>query len=71
MRKVLSIIILVAGIVLVLWGCIIWNKEGMPVTGLIPYKNTFGTNPIHASYLGILFIAYDLFELFIKSNSEK
>ena len=71
MRKVFSIIILVTGATLTLWGGISWYQNGMPVTELIPYKNTFGTNPIHLSYLGVLVVAYGLYELWAKSSSEK
>ena len=49
----LSIAGFVLGFLLIVFGFILWGQNGFPTTELIPYKNTFGSNPIHLTYLGV------------------
>jgi|GEM_PF-6568560 len=44
------------GCLFILFGGFLWVQNGFPTTALIPYKNTFGANPIHLVYLGVFIL---------------
>ena len=52
MLKILTISCALIGVILFGYGIWIWMNSGFPISNLIPYKNTFATNPIHLSYIG-------------------
>jgi succinate dehydrogenase/fumarate reductase cytochrome b subunit len=41
------------GLFFIILGLVLWANNGFPKNELIPYKNTFGQNPIHLAYFGI------------------
>ena len=49
----LSIASFILSILLMVLGFVLWSQNGFPTTELIPYKNIFGSNPIHLAYLGV------------------
>ena len=51
--KILTILGAIAGIAISGYGVWLWAISGFPINELIPYKNTFATNPIHISYIGV------------------
>ena len=52
--KILTILGAIVGISVSGYGVWLWASRDFPINELIPYKNTFATNPIHISYIGIV-----------------
>lgn len=59
----INYLMILAGLILVAWSGYKWFIQDMPLNDLIPYKNVFGTNPIHITYLGLLTILFAFINL--------
>jgi hypothetical protein len=57
MTKAITILGAIAGLVLLGYGLWLWGYNDFPTNALIPYKNTFATNPIHTAYIGVLILS--------------
>lgn len=51
--KIVTILGVIVGIAISGYGVWLWANSGFPTNDLFPYKNTFATNPIHVSYIGV------------------
>jgi len=60
-RKALTIFGMLIGLAILVYGLWLWAQYGYPLNELIPYKNTFGTNPIHFSYIGLVIVIGSVF----------
>ena len=69
-RRGISIAIMIFGFGLTAWGLAHWFGEGMPTNHLFPDKNHFGSNVIHAAYIGIMVLGYGFFD-YCNQNNDK
>ena len=71
MKKILLIICLVIGCGMVVAGIGYWANDGFAIDGLYFYtKTTFSRHPLHLSLLGLLLIAYVVFEHLFRSSTK-
>jgi len=68
MRKLISILAIVLGVGMLIYSGVNWVHEGFPMNDLIPYKNTFGSNPLHGVYLSLILLAFGTFEWLLQSK---
>lgn len=68
MRKALGRLSILLGVIIIVAGVVIWVKSGMPLNNIMPAKNLFGTNSLHAVLLGLVLLAYGLFEEIINKK---
>ena len=61
----ISIIFIIFGLLLALYGALKWYELGFPLNNIFPSKNDFGSNPIHISFLGMLFIVWASFNAYL------
>lgn len=64
-RKLFSILAVMAGLALTAWGFYGWYINGMPLDNLLPYKNLGAFNVVHYAYIGIALIGYGAFDLWL------
>lgn len=67
-RKLFSILAVIVGLPLMVWGFYGWYVDGFPLDNLLPYRNLGTFNVVHYAYIGIALISYGVFDLWLGKN---